>query len=122
MRFYLEGVTQLSYITLFSYSITIGAFFCVITNMLEIKIKMNNLAYYNRRFPSEGSPGIGNWIGAMEFLSFACIPINMCVIYFISPNSRKLVEDIDPVFDPTNVVLLFVGVEHLLIAIKLVVA
>lgn len=124
MRFYLEGITQLSYITLFSYSLTVGAIFCVITNLLEIKIKMNDLAQYKRRFPSEGSPGIGNWIGAMEFLSFVCIPVNMCVMYFISEPSRSalIVASLNPeIFTPTNVILLFVAVEHALIALKIIV-
>lgn len=102
---------------------TLGAIFCVITNLLEIKIKMNDLCHYKRRFPSEGSPGIGNWIGSMEFLSFVCIPINMCIVYFISEPSRvgMIVQGLNPdIFTPTNVVLLFVGVEHALIALKLV--
>lgn len=85
---------------------------------------MNDLAHYKRRFPSEGSPGIGNWIGAMEFLSFICIPMNMAVMLFISNPSRSLaiVINLNPeTFNPTNALLLFVAVEHVLIGLKIVI-
>lgn len=85
---------------------------------------MNDLAHYKRRFPSEGSPGIGNWIGAMEFLSFLCIPMNMAVMFFISTPSRSvgIVARLNPeILTPTNVILLFVAVEHALIGIKIIV-
>jgi len=85
---------------------------------------MNDLAHYKRRFPSEGSPGIGNWIGAMEFLSFLCIPMNMAVMIFISQPSRSLmiVSRLNPeIFTPQNALLLLIAVEHALIALKIVV-
>lgn len=88
VKYYQEGITQLAYITLFSYSLTLGGLFCVLTNLLEIKTKINDLSYYKRRFASEGSPNIGSWTGSMDFLSFICIPVNMCIMYFIGDPSR----------------------------------
>jgi len=88
VKFYQEGMTQLTYIALFSYSLTLGAIFSWITNLIEIRIKLNDLSHYKRRFESAGAPNIGSWTQSMEFISFICIPINMAVMYFIGTPSR----------------------------------
>ena len=59
----------------------------------------------------------------MDFLSFICIPVNMCIMYFIGDPSRaatSLMSANPERWNSVSVILLFVGVEHLLIAAKLV--
>mmetsp|Transcript_1002 Transcript_1002/g.1288 ORF Transcript_1002/g.1288 Transcript_1002/m.1288 type:complete len:109 (+) Transcript_1002:2806-3132(+) len=93
--------------------------------MIEIKIKLNDLSYYKRRFESNAAPGIGTWTQSMEFISFVCIPVNLGVIYFIGDPSR--IEQVLIKYNPdkwnaVSVVLLLVAVEHGLIALKLLIA
>jgi hypothetical protein len=60
----------------------LAAVFSFVTNLIEIKIKMNNLFYYSRRPDAEGANGIGDWQSIVEFLAFISIPTNFAAIYF----------------------------------------
>ena len=110
--------------------------------MLEIVIKLNLMADYGRRNVALCSNGIGNWNSIMNFISLFAIPINMCVILFARspPTKVGFNQDLDtipleeqsamtqflmqrePFWTRTNIVLLAVGVEHMVIGLKIVLA
>ena len=79
---YLESIKQFGFIVLFANAFPLASLFCFITNLLEVKIKMNNMFYYNRRPVAEGASGIGAWLSIMEFLAMVSIATNFAAIYF----------------------------------------
>ena len=103
----------------------------MITNLLEIKIKMNNMFYYTRRPIAEVANGIGAWVNIMEFLAMVSIPTNLAAIYFSdgegfgkkgqSPVTIWLLDH-DSFWDRGNIILLIVAVEHALFVIKILLA
>jgi hypothetical protein len=78
---------------------TLAPLFSVLTNFLEIKIKLDGMGKYSRRMKSEGSRGIGAWMGVMEIMSFISIPINIAIIVFTKKSrvyDANGVESSDP--------------------------
>ena len=55
----------------------------MITNLIEVKIKLNSLAHYNRRFEAQPADGIGAWYGIIQFIALASIPINIFIILMV---------------------------------------
>lgn len=107
--------------------------FSFLTNLLEIKIKLNRMSHYSRRFQAQGASGIGNWTGVMELISMVAIPINLAIMLFTTTG-----KDEEGNFDQSatvdfllerktgrttfEVVLIMIGIEHLLLGIKVVMA
>ena len=128
---YLESIKQFGFIVLFANAFPLASVFCLITNLLEIRIKMNNMFYYSRRSIAEGASGIGSWVNIMEFLAMLSIPTNFAAIYFSdgggfgskgeSPVTLWL-RNHDHYWSRSNIILLIVAVEHLLFAIKIILA
>lgn len=54
----------------------------LVCNLIEIRIKFNNITTYSRRSTAEGANGIGAWLPIMEFIVIICIPVNCAIIYF----------------------------------------
>ena len=97
---------------------------------------------YEKRGLADCSSGIGNWMSIMHFISFFAIPINLAIMLFAREPTVKigLEQDLDtitreelstmneflieraPYWTRTNVFILAVGVEHLIIGLKLVIA
>jgi len=105
--------------------------FSFLTNLLEIKIKLNRMSKYSRRFVAQGASGIGSWTGVMELISLVSIPINVAILLFTAKGADtkgdygysetvKYVLDMD--FSIFEVVLLLVMVEHCLIGLKVMMA
>ena len=80
--FYNEAIVQMGFIAFFAVSFPLAPLFSFLTNLLEIRIKLNTMAFYGRRSVSEGSNGIGNWVSIVSFISFFAIPINLCILLF----------------------------------------
>lgn len=120
---------------------TIAPLFSLLTNLLEIKIKLDSAGKYSRRFKADGGSGIGIWLQIMDFLSFLAIPINIAILFFCGHGGEssegamwKFMEsrNIDPSYewdgsswtfvsfewDKYTIFLLAIGVEHLLFIIK----
>jgi len=79
---YNEAMVQFGFLALFSNVFTIAPLFSLLTNLLEIKIKLDSASKYSRRFKADGGSGIGIWLQIMEFLSFLAIPINIAILFF----------------------------------------
>ena len=126
--FYNEAIVQLGFICLFSPSFPLAALFSVLTNLLEIRTKLNSLSSYSRRIVSQGASGIGNWVQIMEFISMVCIPVNLALVYFTGPKGEKssfvnfLEERGSEVWTAPNIVLLCVLIEHIILFIKIALA
>jgi len=81
---YAEMVIQFGYIVLFAPAFPLAPFFSMITNLIEIRINLNNMAYNNKRNIAMGSSGIGSWGSIIEFLTLVSIATNCGIIYFTS--------------------------------------
>ena len=77
-----EAVVQFGFLCLFSPCFTLAPLFSLLTNILEIETKMNNMARYSRKFRAHGADSIGFWIQMMSFLTYICIPVNIGIIFF----------------------------------------
>lgn len=128
---YLEAIKQFGFIVLFANAFPLASVFCFFTNLLEIRIKMNNMFYYSRRPIAEGASGIGSWVNIMEFLAMLSIPTNFAAIYFsdgggFGKNGESPVviwlRNHNIFWNKGNIILLIVGVEHLLFIIKILMA
>lgn len=109
-----------------------------VVNGIEIILRYKSMCGYSRRVKAQGASGIGVWLSIVEQMSFLAIPINTCIIYFgtdtasvvnsdgtvtsVTEHPSKqlswLTKDDPELWTPENILLLVVGVEHLLIALK----
>lgn len=98
MFFYNEAVIQMGFIAFFAVAFPFAPLFSFLTNLLEIKIKLNVMSEYGRRSMALASNGIGNWRSVVGFISFFAIPINLCILLFArTPADRKVgaFQDLD---------------------------
>jgi hypothetical protein len=79
---YSEGIIQFGTIIFFSSSFTLAPFFTLLTNILEIKVKLNQMVFFSRRRVAIGASGIGNWVFVMEVFAIICVPMNIAIFYF----------------------------------------
>jgi hypothetical protein len=63
--FYNEGMVQFGYLILFSPCFTLAPLFSLFTNLLEIRIKLDSMGSYSRRYRSDSAQGIGIWLSIM---------------------------------------------------------
>ena len=141
--FYNEAVIQMGFIAFFAVAFPFAPLFSFLTNLLEIKIKLQTMSEYGRRSQAVASNGIGNWMSIIGFISFFAIPINICILLFARhPADRRVgvFQDADTIdleeqsamviyltnrssyWTRTNIFLLAFFIEHLVIALKVVIA
>ena len=84
----MEPMIQFGFITMFSNTFPLAPLFSVITNVLEIRIKLDAMCFYSRRFVPEGASGIGPWIDILDFLVTISIPINCGIMFFTGQNAK----------------------------------
>lgn len=87
--FYNEGIIQLGFIVFFACVFPLAPLFSFFTNLLEIRIKLNRMSHYSRRFVAQGASGIGSWVGVMELISMVSIPINVAILLFTAKGQDK---------------------------------
>ena len=78
--YYNEAFIQLGFVSFFATSFAFAPLFSFLTNLLEIKIKLQYLARYGRRNEAQNANGIGNWMPIMGFISYFAIPCNTLII------------------------------------------
>lgn len=139
--FYNEGIIQLGFIVFFACVFPLAPLFSFFTNLLEIRIKLNRMSSYSRRFVAQGASGIGSWTGVMELISLVSIPINIAILLFTAKgerNEEERAEEGGEKFGATETVqyfldkneertmfevaLIMVLIEHVLLGIKVVIA
>ena len=126
--FYNEAMIQLGFIVFFAPTFPLAPLFSFLTNLLEINIKLSAMTESSRRFLAQGAQGIGSWLDIMEFMSFVCIPINIGIIYFAADGPKteshfvKSIRGEGDSWSDARIILLIVGIEHLIMAFKALVA
>lgn len=141
--YYNEAIIQLGFIAFFATAFPFAPLFSFLTNLLEIAIKMQHMSKYGRRNFAQGTGGIGSWNEIMGFISYVAIPINLIVLlicrfpedrvgYFQDLDTLKESEESvimrwfmkkDPEYwNRANVILFCIMMEHLVIAIKIIIA
>ena len=100
---------------MFSAAFPLAPFIAMVLNFLEIKGEMNAYEAYMRRPIAKGAKGIGAWLGILEFLSIVSVIVNASIVFFCSSEWQDRVSD----WTDESKLLLIVGAEHVLIALKI---
>lgn len=68
---YSDIFVKMGYVMLFAQAFPLAPFLSILTNFLELKSTMNNLATYSKRFQALPATGVGSWlqIGEVSFFS-----------------------------------------------------
>ena len=137
---YTEGMIQFGMMTFFASAFVLAPFFAIISNLIEIHIKMNKMTKFSRRRVAQGASGIGYWVWVMEIWAIICVPINFAIIFFVGEVDETVQPDgtIEETYTayfvktmqardaeywtPLAVFLIVVVIEHALLAIKIFVA
>ena len=80
--YYNEAMIQLGFIAFFATAFPFAPLFSFLTNLLEMRIKLNHISKYGRRNLAECTSGIGNWQQIMGFVSYFAIPMNVIILLF----------------------------------------
>lgn len=115
---YLEMFLQFGYVFLFSSAFPLAAVWALLNNITEIRSDAFKMCKVFRRPFAETASNIGAWQLAFELISVMAVITN-CALIGMNPEIKKLLPtDITPV----NTLLIFVCVEHIILAIKFAVA
>ena len=131
--FYNEGIIQLGFIVFFACVFPLAPLFSFGTNLLEIRIKLNSMSKFSRRFQAQGASGIGSWTGVMELISLIAIPINIAILLFTGKGKDETGDygysatvtwllGKEAIVSPFEVAMILVLVEHIIMGIKVVLA
>nr|XP_046251369.1 anoctamin-10 [Scatophagus argus]XP_046251370.1 anoctamin-10 [Scatophagus argus]XP_046251371.1 anoctamin-10 [Scatophagus argus]XP_046251372.1 anoctamin-10 [Scatophagus argus] len=116
---YIELLVQFGYLSLFSCVYPLTAVLLLINNLTEIRSDAYKICKLFRKpcFPPVANMGV--WQIAFEALSFVSVVSN-CWLLLLSPRLHKLFQEGG--MSSTNILLLAVFVEHVLILVKVILA
>ena len=131
--YYNEAIIQLGFIVFFACVFPLAPIFSMLTNLLEIRTKMNKMSHFSRRFVAKGANSIGSWLTVMELISFVAIPINLTIMLYTNNGKQEdgqlkqtvIVQYLLDNHEGRSVLdaVMIIGlVEHLLLAIKVAMA
>lgn len=81
LDYFMEGMIDFGYYTLFAAAFPIGPILACIVNPIEMRMKLYKLLYLNRRPKSERCAGIGEWIIILNSLSIFSVFSNVVLLY-----------------------------------------
>ncbi|XP_069112158.1 anoctamin-10-like isoform X1 [Argopecten irradians] len=111
---YLEMFLQFGYVFLFSSAFPLAAFWALLNNVTEIRSDAFKMCRVFQRPFAESASNIGAWQVAFEVISIIAVITN-CALIGMDPEVKKLLpSDISAV----NIVIVFVAVEHIILALK----
>ncbi|XP_044050569.1 anoctamin-10-like [Siniperca chuatsi] len=116
---YIELLVQFGYLSLFSCVYPLTAVLLLINNLTEIRSDAYKICKLFRKPFSPPVANMGVWQIAFEVLSFASVVTN-CWLLLLSPWFQELFQE--GRMSSTNILLLAVLVEHVLILVKVVLA
>lgn len=137
---YSEGFIQFGMIIFFAVSFTLAPLFSFVSNMLDIRTKMDGMLRYKRRRKAQGASGIGFWVWVMEIFAILSVPINVSIMYFTGrtwkvknpdgsiswPVSSRFQEWITAYapnyWNPMRTLLVAFLIEHALLVLKILVS
>ena len=115
---YLEMFIQFGYVVLFASTFPIGALCAFLNNIIEIRSDAFKLCVTCRRpFAGERVKDIGHWLQAINVLVYLSILVN-CALLVKSGVIKRIFHDY---LNDTEVLLVGILIEHLLIALKLLI-
>uniref|UniRef100_A0AAV2L073 Anoctamin n=1 Tax=Knipowitschia caucasica TaxID=637954 RepID=A0AAV2L073_KNICA len=114
---YIELLVQFGYLSLFSCVFPLTAVLLLINNLTEIRLDAYKVCKLFCKPFSAPVANMGVWQIAFEVLSFVSVVTN-CWLLMLSPQIQALC--LDGEFSCSNVLLLAVAMEHVLILVKLV--
>ncbi|MBN3278160.1 ANO10 protein, partial [Polyodon spathula] len=111
---YLELFLQFGYVSLFSCVFPLAAVLAVLNNVTEIYSDALKMCQVFKRPFSQPAANIGVWQLAFETMSVISVVTN-CALLGMSPQVKSLFQESD-----TNLILLVLAVEHVLLAFKFI--
>uniref|UniRef100_A0A3P8RM99 Anoctamin n=1 Tax=Amphiprion percula TaxID=161767 RepID=A0A3P8RM99_AMPPE len=116
---YIELLVQFGYLSLFSCVFPLTAVLLLLNNLTEIRSDAYKICKLFRKPFSPPVANMGVWQIAFEVLSFVSVVSN-CWLLLLSPRLQEMFQEGG--MSSTNVLLLAVLVEHVLILIKVIMA
>lgn len=116
---YIELLVQFGYLSLFSCVYPLTAVLLLINNLTEIRSDAYKICKLFRKPFCPPVANMGVWQIAFEVLSFVSVVSN-CWLLMLSPRLQELFQDGG--WSSTNILLLAVLVEHVLILVKVILA
>ena len=107
---YIEIMIQFGYVTFFSSIYPLAGFLALINNMFEIRGDALKLCIAYQRPFGERVANIGVWKITMECMGVIAIIVNFALI-----GQCGQVKTWFPDMDETNMIILIVGIEHLIL-------
>lgn len=89
---YSDIFIKMGYVMLFAQAFPLAPFLSILTNFLEMKSTMNNLAFYSKRFQALPASGIGSWLHIGELLTLASVAVNCAIVFYTSNALDQIVE------------------------------
>ena len=128
LKEYATQVVTLGYVCLFAAAFPLGAVSCCLLGLLEERVDLSKLLL-SRRVEPRAAEDIGTWEGVVQTLSHVAVVTNTALLLVTSPHLRNVVADfVGQGEDPGSVtvlaysVLVAVGIEHLVLLLRYVVA
>ncbi|XP_037877100.1 anoctamin-8 isoform X2 [Bombyx mori] len=111
---YLEMLTQLGHVVLFSSAFPLAAACALLNNAAEVRADAFKLCHVAQRPFGERVNSIGSWQNAMEAIVAVAVLVNCALIGLSGPVHRLL-----PDATPAQTILIIVGLEHIVLVIVL---
>eukprot|EP00611_Tribonema_gayanum_P017108 TRINITY_DN2965_c0_g1_i1.p1 TRINITY_DN2965_c0_g1~~TRINITY_DN2965_c0_g1_i1.p1 ORF type:complete len:919 (-),score=417.99 TRINITY_DN2965_c0_g1_i1:786-3542(-) len=120
---YLELAIQFGFSTMFAVAFPLAPLFAYVNNVAEYKIDLHALKQARRPTPVVAS-SIGTWITCLEAMGFFATLTNCCLMVFLGRSmDHFLPEEFHSALDRLEVrALLALGMEHILLAVKFILA
>ncbi|XP_048385780.1 anoctamin-10 [Stegostoma tigrinum] len=113
---YLELFQQFGYVSLFSCVYPLAAILAILNNITEVFSDALKMCCVFKRPFSQPEPDIGVWLLAFETMGVISVMTN-CALIGISPQVKSFFQE-----KSIELVLLIVGVEHVLLGLKFILA
>ncbi|XP_039765784.1 anoctamin-8-like isoform X1 [Pararge aegeria] len=111
---YLEMLTQLGHVVLFSAAFPLAALCALLNNACEVRADAFKLCHVAQRPFGERVSSIGSWQHAMEAMVAVAVLVNCALIGLSGPVHRLL-----PEATPAQTILVIVALEHVVLVIVL---
>jgi len=120
---FLEMIIQFGFSTLFAVAFPLAPLFAYLNNLAEYKIDLRNLLKARRPRPVASS-SIGSWMTCLEAVGYLATLTNCCLLVYLGNSLGNFLPDEAQNFINRieGKVLLALGLEHILLAIKFIMA
>ncbi len=115
---FMEIWLQFGHVFLFSSVYPLAAFFALANNLVELRLDSYKLCKLMRKPTPRGVRDIGSWYMAFSVTSIVAVVTN-CALLYLDADIRKLAA---PNASDTDWLLLFVAIEHVFLALKVILA